>query len=72
MKDEYSVYDTVNDIWGLSNLLGELSRLNFEESLSLGLVSKSAALFCSSPLFTQWEYMLKAQLSISLRMNRFS
>ncbi len=67
-------YDTVNDICGLKVVPGELSLLYFGETLivSLGVVSKSAALFCSSPLFTQWEYILNAQLSINFLINLFS
>lgn len=36
-------------------------------SSTLGWFSKSAALFCTSPFLTQWQYTLKAHPSITLR-----
>lgn len=39
---------------------------------SLSVVSNRAALFCSSPLFTQCPYMVNAHVSIIFRMYLFS
>lgn len=68
----YNCYDdTIKVIW---SVLGEHSLLVLVETREyiLGFVSNSAALFCSSPLLTQWEYISNAQESISFLTNLFS
>ncbi len=63
---------TINMLPAGEKLKESLKEFEVLEDNLKGTVSNRAALFCSSPLLTQWPYTRKAQASIRLRTKRFS